>query len=59
MQYPLGMSDEGVCRIVNDIDVVPLAMSLVQLSGDDAILGEIEPRISGPWDHTERIPLSL
>ena len=34
-------------------------MSLVQLTGDDSILGEIESFIAGPWDYLETIPVDV
>lgn len=43
-------------RVVDVVHVVPLAMSLVHLSGDASILDEIEPFVRGPWDYSETIP---
>src|SRR5262249_32022543 len=56
VQCPLASSDEAIRRVVNEIHIVPLAMSLVQLSGEREILSEIESHVSGPWDHMEKIP---
>jgi len=56
MQDPLRLSDDDLRRILDEIHVVPMAMSLVQMTGDEHILSEIEPYIKGPGDHLESIP---
>lgn len=40
-------------------DCVPLALALVQLSGDLSVLGEVGPYVRGPWDYSESIPESM
>lgn len=40
-------------------DIVPLAMVLVHLTGDLAVLDAIQPHIHGPWDYSETIPAEL
>lgn len=37
-------------------DIVPLAMALVQITGDLSVLDEIAPHISGPWDYAQKVP---
>lgn len=44
---------------MDNLHIVPMAMSLVQLTGDERILDEIEPHVSGPWDHMESIPAHI
>lgn len=36
--------------------VVPLALSLVQLSGDLGVLDEIAPFVRGAWEHLQSVP---
>ena len=52
-------SAEGLRRVVDDVHIVPLAMSLVHLTGDSAILDAIQPYVKGPWDYSETIPPQL
>lgn len=40
-------------------NVVPLAMSLVHLSGDFSVLDRIAPHVRGAWDHLESVPPEL
>jgi 4-hydroxyacetophenone monooxygenase len=56
VQDPSKLSDDDLRRIVHEIHIVPMAMSLVQMTGDEQILSEIEPYIKGPWDHMASIP---
>lgn len=44
---------------LGEVDIVPLAMALVQLSGDLSLLDEVGPFIKGPWDHQESVPPEL
>lgn len=44
---------------LDEADVVPLAMALVQITGDLSLLDEIAPHISGPWDYSQSIPPEL
>lgn len=52
-------SDEGIRRVVDDMHIVPLAMSLVHLTGDGGILDAIAPFVHGPWDYSEKLPPEL
>lgn len=38
---------------------VPLAMSLIHLTGDLSLLEHIVPHIRGAWEHLESIPPAL
>lgn len=40
-------------------DIVPLALSVVHLTGDTALLDAIAPHIHGPWDSQVRVPDEL
>ncbi len=40
-------------------DIVPLALSIVHLTGDIALLDAIAPYVQGPWDSQARLPESL
>jgi 4-hydroxyacetophenone monooxygenase len=44
---------EGSLR---EVDVVPLALALCQLSGDTSVLDLIEPYVTGPWDYSTTVP---
>lgn len=44
---------------LDEVDIVPLAMSLVQLSGDLSLLDEVSPFVKGAWDHMESLPPEL
>lgn len=52
-------SDEGLRRVVNDMHIVPLAMSLIHLTGDALILDQIKSYVLGPWDYSEKVPAPL
>jgi 4-hydroxyacetophenone monooxygenase len=53
-QMPLNPRDR-----LEESDIVPQALALVQLSGDLSILDEIAPYIKGPWDYSESLPEAL
>jgi len=40
-------------------EIVPLAMSVVHLSGDRTLLDEIAPHVRGPWDGQVSVPQPL
>lgn len=42
-----------------DSDIAPMLMSLVQLTGDMAILDEVAPFIQGPWNFLQTVPEAL
>lgn len=44
---------------LEDANVVPLAMALVQFTGDLTILEQIRPHVRGAWDHLEAVPPEL
>lgn len=46
-------------RAVADAEIVPLILSLVQLTGDVSYLDEARPYIRGAWSYTQTIPKSL
>ncbi|MBV5266897.1 flavin-containing monooxygenase [Pinisolibacter aquiterrae] len=45
--------------LLDEADIVPLAMALVQITGDLSLLDEIAPHVSGPWDYSQTIPPDL
>ena len=42
--------------VVENMDIVPLTMSLVQLTGDASLLDGIAPHVRGAWDHSQSVP---
>ncbi|MGE4239397.1 flavin-containing monooxygenase [Ramlibacter sp.] len=52
-------TDEGLRRVVADMHIVPMAMSLIHLTGDEAILDQVRPYVNGPWDYSEKLPPEL
>ena len=40
-------------------DIVPLAMSLVQMTGDLGWLDRVAPHVRGPWDYLQSVPDEL
>lgn len=52
-------SDAGLRRVLDEMHIVPLAMSLVHLTGDAHILDEIAAHVHGPWDYSEKLPPEL
>jgi 4-hydroxyacetophenone monooxygenase len=53
------MSDPSLEQILAEVDIVPLALSLVQLTGEVGLLAQIAPYIRGPWDYTQKVPEEL
>ncbi len=54
------VADEATLRAALEAaDTVPLALSLVQLTGDGEIIERLRPHVSGPWDYSETIPPEL
>lgn len=49
-------SDEDLRAALESADIVPLLMTLVQLTGDSDLLERMRPHIKGPWDFSESIP---
>lgn len=45
--------------LLDEADVVPLALALVHLTGDHALLDEIAPYVKGPWAHQAILPAAL
>ena len=39
--------------------IVPLAMSLIHLTGDESVLEQVRPHVHGPWDYSEKLPPEL
>ncbi len=39
--------------------IVPLAMTLLQLSGDEQLLESLRPHVRGAWEHLEKVPPEL
>ena len=50
------ITDEFLRDVVNELHIVPLAMSLVHLTGDATLVDEVAPYVQGPWDYSERLP---
>jgi 4-hydroxyacetophenone monooxygenase len=48
--------ENEIVALLSDADIVPLLMSLVQMTGDEAILEECVPFIAGGWNFQETIP---
>src|SRR5690606_28078003 len=42
--------------LLRGVDIVPLTMALVTLTGDTTLLDEIASFVKGPWDYSESIP---
>ncbi|WP_288586230.1 NAD(P)/FAD-dependent oxidoreductase [uncultured Methylobacterium sp.] len=40
-------------------DIVPLTMSLIQLTGDLTLLDAVRPYVRGPWDYSHSVPNDL
>lgn len=51
--------EAGIRQRLEGGNVVPLAMALVQLSGDLSLLDRIAPHVRGAWDHLESVPSDL
>src|SRR6478735_9200639 len=49
----------AIAARLSEADIVPLLMSLVQMTGDETLLNEAAPFISGAWNFQETIPASL
>lgn len=45
--------------LIEDADIVPLTMALVQIDGDLSLLDEVASFIRGPWDYSQEIPDAL
>lgn len=45
--------------LVAEADIVPLAMSLVQMSGETELVTKLAPFVKGPWDYLQSIPAGL
>ncbi len=56
---PDAVSDAFLRDVIADLHIVPLAMSLVHLTGDERIVDEVAPHVQGPWDYSERLPDAL
>lgn len=54
-----GGDARAVAALLSDADIVPLLMSLVQMTGDETLLEEAAPFISGAWNFQEAIPAPL
>jgi len=50
---------EEVEELLRGVDIVPLTMALVTLTGDTALLDDIAPFVKGPWDYSESIPQEM
>ena len=50
-------ADEARLRAaLEDADIGPLLMVLVQLTGDEALLDELAPCFTGAWDYSHHVP---
>lgn len=50
---------KGTRALLEEADIVPLALSLVHLCGDRALLDAIAPHVKGPWSHQAKLPATL
>lgn len=58
--FKTAVADETLLRAsLEESDIAPLLMVLVQLTGDLALLDEVAPYIDGPWSFMERVPAEL
>lgn len=53
------LSAPEIAALIADADVVPLLMSLVQMTGDESLLDQAAPHISGAWNYQQSIPENL
>lgn len=53
---PALADDQALRAALGSADIVPLLMSLVQLTGKADLLDRVQPYIKGPWDFSESIP---
>lgn len=44
---------------LEECNIVPLTMALIQSSGDLSLLDDIAPHVRGAWDHMESVPRDL
>jgi 4-hydroxyacetophenone monooxygenase len=51
-----GADERAIRTHLEDAHVVPMAMSLVHLTGDLSVLDEIAPYIRDAWDYTAHVP---
>ncbi len=59
-QIQAALADEAALRAaLQDADIAPLLMVLVQLSGDQSWLARLAPHIAGPWNFLESAPEAL
>ena len=49
----------GIRKRLDSADCVPLALALVQMTGDLSTVEAVRPYVHGPWDHSESIPEAL
>ena len=52
-------SETDVRAHLDAAEIVPLAMSVVQLSGERTLLDEIAPHVRGPWENQVTLPQTL
>ena len=57
--HPDFSSDAGLRQVIEDMHIVSMAMSLVQLTGETDVLDLIRPHVHGPWDYSEVVPAEL
>lgn len=53
------LSAPEIAALLSDADVVPLLMSLVQMTGDESLLDQAASHISGAWNFQQSIPENL
>lgn len=59
VDFPALPPGKTLIDVLEEIDIVPLTMSLVQITGEARWLDEIEPHVRGPWDYTQEVPDEL
>ena len=51
------VADEAhLVNALEESDIAPLAMVLVQLTGDEDVLDDLAPFVRGPWDYSVSLP---
>ena len=54
------VADEAQLRAaLDEADIAPLLMVLVQLTGDTSLLDQVAPHIQGPWSFLETVPAEM
>ncbi len=49
----------GIRGLLDEADIVPLALALMHLTGDQSLLDAIAPYVKGPWAYQAKVPEEL